>query len=288
MPSKSKKQKPKTTNVQESAHESPRRTSKQVSTPVYISVVGVHTTLLAFISLFLPKTKQLQDLARYNSQSSPITSQDRPQDPFLDDLTRSPTITLLSLCAGVLIIQTWWASWLKSCWIDITFQGTEPDDLKQRYPSAGQKAKALAETYGTVFAASLALHLILVLFGAPISELVFKTYLLALLISTLAILPASYIYGFPTWSSNDAGSLAKRWTWVRLFAELSPRNTVERALVYPCVGAVFGSWIGIIPIALDWDRPWQAWPLTPAYGAIFGYIVSSILTVTFHAIVSPL
>lgn len=32
---------------------------------------------------------------------------------------------------------------------------------------------------------------------------------------------------------------------------------VERALVYPWVGAVLGSWISIIPIALDWDRPWQ-------------------------------
>lgn len=36
-----------------------------------------------------------------------------------------------------------------------------------------------------------------------------------------------------------------------------PRNAVERALVYPWVGVVLGSWVGIIPIALDWDRPWQ-------------------------------
>ncbi|KAG1748211.1 hypothetical protein EDB19DRAFT_1905264 [Suillus lakei] len=30
-----------------------------------------------------------------------------------------------------------------------------------------------------------------------------------------------------------------------------------------------------LPIALDWDRPWQAWPLTPLFGGIAGYIVGS-------------
>jgi len=41
-----------------------------------------------------------------------------------------------------------------------------------------------------------------------------------------------------------------------------------------------GSWIGVIPIALDWDRPWQAWPLTPAFCAIGGYIVASLVVLT--------
>jgi phosphatidylinositol glycan class F len=30
-----------------------------------------------------------------------------------------------------------------------------------------------------------------------------------------------------------------------------------------------------MPLALDWDRPWQAYPLPPAFGAIAGYIVGS-------------
>jgi phosphatidylinositol glycan class F len=53
-----------------------------------------------------------------------------------------------------------------------------------------------------------------------------------------------------------------------------------------------GAWCGVIPIGLDWDRPWQvcaspsvssifnyflqAWPLTPAYGAIFGHVFGSL------------
>ena len=55
---------------------------------------------------------------------------------------------------------------------------------------------------------------------------------------------------------------------------------------------MIGAWCGVIPIGLDWDRPWQvctppsvssvfncfpqAWPLTPAYGAIFGHVFGSL------------
>ncbi|KAF5339171.1 hypothetical protein D9611_011148 [Ephemerocybe angulata] len=281
----------------------------RVSIPVYISIVGVHTTLLSYTALFLPRTKVLQDLAGHyasdaSSSSAVPTSQDRPQHPFLTALTSSPGVTLFALCAGTLILQTWWASWLRGAWVDLTVQGTEDERAREKFPEAGKKARHLATTYASVVVASLLLHVVLVLFGAPMNEyvhsyskrhhkltdpgsLTLKTYLLALLISTLVVLPASYVLGPPTWStSNDTALLVKRWTWVRLFAELSPRNTVERALVYPAVGTVLGAWAGIIPTALDWDRPWQAWPLTPAYGALLGYIASSILAVTLDAVIS--
>ena len=43
----------------------------------------------------------------------------------------------------------------------------------------------------------------------------------------------------------------------RLIKPCRPRNSAERALVYPFLGVFLGAWAGIIPIALDWDRPWQ-------------------------------
>ena len=100
---------------------------------------------------------------------------------------------------------------------------------------------------------------------------------MSLLLSLLTVLPPAYTLGPPAFGS-DSPSLVSRLTWVRLFAELSyvvsvspyplswltpacprsPRTPVERALVYPAIGAVTGSWLGAIPIGLDWERPWQA------------------------------
>ena len=99
-----------------------------------------------------------------------------------------------------------------------------------------------------------------------------RTYLLALLISMMTVYSPAYTIGVPDWGSSSTSAI-RRWTWVRLFAEFacvldhmflfrllnsnSPRNGVERALLFPAIGTVAGCWLGIIPIALDWDRPWQ-------------------------------
>lgn len=37
----------------------------------------------------------------------------------------------------------------------------------------------------------------------------------------------------------------------------SAKKPYERALLYPTYGAFLGAWVGVIPIGLDWDRPWQ-------------------------------
>lgn len=46
-----------------------------------------------------------------------------------------------------------------------------------------------------------------------------------------------------------------------------PRNPIEYTMVYPAAGAFIGGWLGAIPIALDWDRPWQvrSYQSYPAY-----------------------
>lgn len=114
---------------------------KNVSLSTYISMVGVHTTLLGYAGLFLPRTTVLQQLALYEADGAVLSSQDRPQPLFFNALTRSPTITLLALCSGALILQTWWSSWLRACWIDISSYRSEEDKLKEKYLPTGQKAK---------------------------------------------------------------------------------------------------------------------------------------------------
>lgn len=100
------------------------------------------------------------------------------------------------------------------------------------------------------------------------------TYLLGLLVSLLTVFTPAYTLGAPSLGS-DVVALVTRLTWVRLFAELScvvflsqlnaqlstvhcsPRTPVERAVVYPAVGAFLGCWSGAIPAGLDWEEPWQ-------------------------------
>ena len=38
-------------------------------------------------------------------------------------------------------------------------------------------------------------------------------------------------------------------------------------------GALIGLWLGAIPIPLDWDRPWQRWPITCVVGTLIGHFI---------------
>ena len=38
---------------------------------------------------------------------------------------------------------------------------------------------------------------------------------------------------------------------------------------------VVGAWVGAFPIPLDWDRPWQRWPISCIFGLIAGNVLGS-------------
>ncbi|KNZ61774.1 hypothetical protein VP01_135g10 [Puccinia sorghi] len=51
------------------------------------------------------------------------------------------------------------------------------------------------------------------------------------------------------------------------------------ALLFPACGAALGAWLGAIPIPLDWDRPWQAWPITCLLAASTGNAIGHFVAV---------
>lgn len=132
------------------------------------------------------------------------------------------------------------------------------------------------------------------------------TFALSLLISILTIYAPARCLTLPSFWSPQADETALKQKWTRIFNQLryaslsmgssilhahdnvyhSPKSGAERALLYPFFATIFGAWCGAYPLALDWDRPWQAWPLTPAIGAILGYILGSFasasVTTTIH------
>ncbi|KAF9078635.1 GPI biosynthesis protein family Pig-F-domain-containing protein [Rhodocollybia butyracea] len=248
----------------------------------YISVVGVNSSLMVFVGLFLPRSTTLLEIS--DSLASPAqTSRDRPQHSFLEPLTRSPVSTLTYISLGVIVLQAWWSGWVRYWWIDYSLRGTRDDKKMQKRDLERKKLGQLGRAWLFSLAASAVLHAILVILGAPLTSHVPQTYLLALILAVLTVFPPAYTIGIPSFSSNTE-SLLVRLTWTRLFAEFQVRSPIERAIVYPAVGTLLGSWLGAIPIALDWDRPWQSWPLTPTYGALIGYIISSMAALTVSGI----
>ncbi|PPQ81378.1 hypothetical protein CVT25_015899 [Psilocybe cyanescens] len=284
---KSKAQKPPPNVTKNIANPKDLGVSAPLAMPMtsYISMVGVHSTLWMFVALYLPRTKFfLGELVDSEWNELNQVSRDHPQHLFLDALTANPASTLIYICTGAAILQSMWAGVMRDWWLKLGIRGSEDERRTEIAFLDRQKLTISRNACTATIAASFLIHFILVLFGAPITSLRLKTYLLALLISIITVYPPAYTIGIPT-RGNSSASIVNRWSWVRLFTEFQARNPVERNFVYSAVGTVIGCWLGIIPIALDWVRPWQAWPLTPAFGAIGGYITSTLSALTVSTVI---
>ena len=74
----------------------------------FISLAGVHTLLLFFSALYLPRSSYL-----LSAVPEQVSSRDKPQHPFLRPITADPLLTLLWLCVGAVAVQASWSGWLK-------------------------------------------------------------------------------------------------------------------------------------------------------------------------------
>ncbi|TDL27919.1 PIG-F-domain-containing protein [Rickenella mellea] len=244
--------------------------SSQPSIPFarYASLAGVHTTLLVFAAIFLPQTTYL--LVPSGDESK------LQQGPIFTSVTADPVLTLAWFCLGGAVLQAWWGGWMRYWWRELEqarsagFQTVDAsqDDVERRIGNNFKDALVATLVSSALF------YFVVILFGAPISSHFSESYLLSVFLAILVVFPVTYALRTPSFAP-DTPSLVHRLTWTRLFAEISPRTALERALVYPACGAILGAWMGALPIALDWERPWQTWPLTPAFGAIAGYILST-------------
>ncbi|KAI1910999.1 Glycosylphosphatidylinositol (GPI) anchor assembly protein [Ophidiomyces ophidiicola] len=103
--------------------------------------------------------------------------------------------------------------------------------------------------------------ILLVLFGAPATTHVFHTILCATHMSVLAGTSLVYVHG-------TDGSV-----WREIWGASRAIDSIWAA----AVGTAVGAWLGAVPIPLDWDRPWQAYPITIVTGAYIGYALGSLL-----------
>uniref|UniRef100_A0A803QGR0 Phosphatidylinositol-glycan biosynthesis class F protein n=1 Tax=Cannabis sativa TaxID=3483 RepID=A0A803QGR0_CANSA len=121
-----------------------------------------------------------------------------------------------------------------------------------------------------IFAGALVNAFVAIALGAPIGEKYFsKTVNWSIMMSLFTVVPAASVFG-------------SSWTdWQRIFANTKPVGTIDYMICLPAHGAVIGAWFGAWPMPLDWERPWQEWPICVSYGAISGYLIGMAASFLF-------
>ncbi|KAH9119243.1 hypothetical protein LEN26_005029 [Aphanomyces euteiches] len=116
---------------------------------------------------------------------------------------------------------------------------------------------------------TLAIHVVIIFFGAPLFQLWWETLLLAALVTILSI-PALIMHLPMSFSQVIDLLLNARQDMYRSLRDLQAAWT--------CIGTLVGAYLGTVFIPLDWDRPWQKWPLPCIYGAVYGHIGGILLS----------
>ncbi|KAF2762684.1 hypothetical protein EJ05DRAFT_506379 [Pseudovirgaria hyperparasitica] len=99
-----------------------------------------------------------------------------------------------------------------------------------------------------------------ILLGAPLTTHFPHTLLLSLHLALLSAFPVLYTHG------------VSARTWRGVLGLMRPVDEV----VGGALGALLGAWLGCVPVPLDWDRDWQAYPVTLVTGAYVGYVVGKV------------
>ncbi|XP_068089137.1 phosphatidylinositol-glycan biosynthesis class F protein [Hyperolius riggenbachi] len=131
--------------------------------------------------------------------------------------------------------------------------------------SLGNKVNKFYRSCLYFCASCLLVHAIVVLYGAPLVESAGETFLLAVLLSSFTTSRCLCILG-PNFHA-----------WVRVFSKDGAMSVWDHSLQITTVCSVVGAWLGAFPIPLDWDRPWQVWPISCTLGATLGYLASLLL-----------
>eukprot|EP01089_Gocevia_fonbrunei_P022484 TRINITY_DN9109_c0_g1_i1.p1 TRINITY_DN9109_c0_g1~~TRINITY_DN9109_c0_g1_i1.p1 ORF type:complete len:206 (-),score=-4.37 TRINITY_DN9109_c0_g1_i1:13-630(-) len=138
-----------------------------------------------------------------------------------------------------------------------------------KLPFYGHISKSIISVFVCFFIGTTCFHFISIMFGVPFIDKIHLTFLFSLLLSALSIVPIACLIG------GDPSA------WLSLYK----KNIVSSyPLFEACSSAgavIICSWLGALSIPLDWDRPWQVWPISCTYGALVGNFLSILAPVLF-------
>lgn len=69
-----------------------------------------------------------------------------------------------------------------------------------------------------------------------------------------------------------------------LIVYISPTTTSEIYAYTQAVCALSGAWIGAIVLPLDWDRDWQAWPISCVISTYVGHAVGVMAALVWSSL----
>lgn len=118
-------------------------------------------------------------------------------------------------------------------------------------------------------------YILAVLLGAPVFSKHYKTFSFAFLLSILTILPCCLYLG--------PDSVPTLITSLTCFEG----NELYEKFVFNIRLTVFGAWLGAVLIPLDWNKPYQEWPIPCSLGAIAGYFVSNFISFLLYSFCVP-
>lgn len=107
----------------------------------------------------------------------------------------------------------------------------------------------------------------IMLFGAPVLDCHEETLMLSTLLTLLTVFPLIAHSGVETSMQLLFG--------VKTYS----KDTIIEMLVNNALLTVCGAWLGAVVIPLDWNTPWQQWPIPCYLGALGGFVLSNVLTV---------
>jgi phosphatidylinositol glycan class F len=140
----------------------------------------------------------------------------------------------------------------------------EHKDTKRHPIQDGQVLLTKGSSFMQVLLASTTIYVIVgTLLGAdPFRQLV-GTVVWALLMTSLTSVPVVVLLD------------TEHQTWRRVLLDRIFINSAERGLYVMVMSTLLGAWLGAVPIPLDWNRPWQVWPMPCCCGAVLGSLLGS-------------
>lgn len=146
----------------------------------------------------------------------------------------------------------------------------QPNTIKG--PSVSKKLTVFFYSSLLLGAAVVFAAFVCILFGAPLLTDLDKTLALAVQLTTVSILPFVLFIG-------PSGTI--QYILCDNFVLATKNQTGYLDLMhYNAVFTLFGAWASSAAAPLDWDRPWQAYPVPNMCGALVGLLVGNLYTFT--------